>query len=66
MPAQFPAKRSGARWRNDRCRLLYGVVETLSPPILYGSEKDVTPEDVEHIGSYNWIRSQRPTIVVPG
>lgn len=46
--------------------LLEGVVETLSPPILDGSEKDVAPEDVVYIGSYNWVDRRNPTIIVPG
>lgn len=46
--------------------LLRNVLETLSLPILEGSEEDIVLEDLLYIGSYNWVDSVRPTIVVPG
>lgn len=69
MSTQPPAKRPGGRKKkvyNPTSGLLEGVLETLSPPILDGSEKDAVLEDLLYIGSYNWVDSPDPTIVVPG
>jgi hypothetical protein len=52
--------------QNPASGLLMGVLETLSPPILEGSERDIVPEDLTYIGSYNWVDSPKPTIIVPG
>ena len=63
------ANRSGAqrkRKHNPTSGLLKGAIETLSPPTLNGSEKDVVPEGLIYIGSYNWVDSSNPTIAVPG
>ena len=46
--------------------LLKDVLETISPPILEGSERYIVPEDLIYIGSYNWVEAPNPTIVVPG
>ena len=69
MSTQSPTRPSGAQRKNKHnptSGLLEDVVETLSPPILEGSEGDVVPEDLAYIGSYNWVDSPNPTIVVPG
>jgi len=69
MSTQPPAKPARARRKrryNPTSGLSKGVVETLSPPVLDGSEGDIVPEDLAYIGSYNWIDSPKPTIVVPG
>ena len=67
---QPPSKRPGAqRWKYNHdptSGLLKGVLEALSPPILEGSERDIIPEDLAYIGSYNWVDSPKPTIIVPG
>ena len=57
--------------RNNRSHdptsgLLKGVVETIPPPILDGSEEHIVPEDLMYIGSYNWVDSPNPTMIVPG
>ena len=65
MPAQ-PNKQPGARKKrkhNPASGLLKDMLETLSPPILDGSERDIAPEDLVYIGSYNWVDSPKPTIV---
>jgi len=46
--------------------LLKDVLETFSPPVLEGSERYVVPEDLVYIGSYNWVETPNPTIIVPG
>ena len=69
MSVQPPNKRSGGRKKhkyNPTSGLLKGVLEIISPPILEGSEKDIVPEDLVYIGSYNWVDSPKPTIIVPG
>jgi len=69
MSTQPPNKRPGARKKrnyNSSSGLIKAVLETLSPPTLEGSERDIVPEDVVYIGSYNWVNSPNPTIVVPG
>ena len=43
-----------------------GVLETIPLPTLEGSEEDIVPKDLVYIGSYNWVDSPKPTIVVPG
>ena len=43
-----------------------GVLETIPLPTLEGSEEDIAPKDLVYIGSYNWVDSPKPTIVVPG
>ena len=60
-----PAARKKRKY-NPTSGLLKEVLEIISPPILEGSEGDVVPEDLVYIGSYNWVDSQNPTIVVPG
>ena len=67
MSTQPPTKRSRRKRKyNPTSGLLKDVLETISPPVLEGSEKDVVPEDVVYIGSYNWVNSPTPTIIVPG
>jgi hypothetical protein len=69
MATRPPTERSGSRKNRKRdptSGLLKGVVETIAPPILEGSEKDIVPEDLTYIGSYNWVDSPNPTIIVPG
>ena len=69
MSTQPPTRGSGARKNRKRdptSGLLKGVVETIPPPILEGSEKHIVPEDLIYIGSYNWVDSPNPTIIVPG
>ena len=69
MSTQPLARPSGTRKKNKHnptSGLLKDVVETLSPPTLEGSERDVVPEDLVYIGSYNWVDSPNPTILVPG
>ena len=69
MSAQPSNKRPGARNKRKHdptSGLLKGVLETIPPPVLEGSERDIEPEDLVYIGSYNWVDSQQPTIVVPG
>ena len=46
--------------------LLKDVLETISPPMLEGSERYIIPENLISIGSYNWIEAPDPTILVPG
>ena len=61
----LPAARK-KRKRNPTSGLLKDVLETLSPPVLEGSERDIVPKDLVYIGSYNWVDSPNPTIIVPG
>jgi len=66
---QLPNKRPVSRKKHKRDptpSLLKDVLETLSPPILEGSERDVILNDLVYIGSYNWVDSPKPTIVVTG
>ena len=65
-PSNNPPAARKKRKRNPTSGLLKEVLETLSPPILEGSERDIVPEDLVYIGSYNWVDSPSPTIVVPG
>ena len=65
-PQNNPSAARKKRRRNPTSGLLKDVLETFSPPILEGSESDIAPEDLVYIGSYNWVDSQNPTIVVPG
>ena len=70
MSAQPPNRRPGA-WGRKReydptSGLLDGVLVTLSPPIVEGHEKDITLEDLVYIGSYDWVETPEPTIIVPG
>lgn len=30
------------------------------------SSGDISLQDVQYIGSYNWVDSRQPTIIVPG
>ena len=69
MSAQPPNKRPGTRKKrkySPTSGLLNGVLETISPPILEGSEGEIVPENLVYIGSYNWVNSPKPAIVVPG
>lgn len=69
MSTQPPSKRSVARKnrKNDPTSgLLKEVLETVSLPTLEGYERDIVPEDLVYIGSYNWVDSPKPTIIVPG
>jgi len=69
MSTQPPQKRPGARKKrkyNPSSGLIKVVLETLSPPTLDGSERAIVLKDVVYIGSYNWVNSPNPTIVVPG
>lgn len=74
MPTQLPNKWPGERkQRNNDYDPSSGFttedeLETLSPPILEGSERDILlmPEGVVYLGSYNWVDCPNPTIVVPG
>ena len=62
-----PNQYYGARMKHDPSSgLIQAVLETLSPPTLEGSERDIVPEDVVYVGSYNWVDSPNPTIIVPG
>ena len=44
------------------------ALNTIQKPILKASNVnlDISIKDFEYIGSYNWINSQSPTILVPG
>ncbi|RDX48823.1 hypothetical protein OH76DRAFT_630773 [Lentinus brumalis] len=43
------------------------AVRTLSKPSVDSSKGDpVKPEDVQYLGSYNWVEEVQPTIIVPG
>ena len=69
MSTQPPNKSPGSRKKrkyNPTSGLLKDVLETISPPILEGSEGDIVLDDLVYIGSYNWVDSPEPTIVVPG
>ena len=67
MSAQPPNKGPRRKRKyNPTSGLIKDVLETLSPLTLEGSERDIVPEDLVYIGSYNWVDSPTPTIVVPG
>ena len=67
MYTQPPNKRFGAREKHNPTEgLIEAVLETLSLPTLEGFERDIVPKDVVYLGSYNWVESQNPTIIVPG
>ena len=40
----------------------------MSKPVLNhrSPEQDIQPKNLTYIGSYNWIESTVPTIIVPG
>ena len=42
--------------------------EVMSKPVLNhrSPEQDIQPKNLTYIGSYNWIESTVPTIIVPG
>ena len=67
MSAQPPNKGSRRKRKyNPTSGLIKDVLETLSLPTLEGSERDIVPEDLVYIGSYNWVDSPNPMIIVPG
>lgn len=69
MSVQPPNKLSEVRKKPEAdpaSGLPQGALETIPPFILEGSERDVVPENLVYIGSYNWVDSPNPTIVVPG
>ena len=62
-----PSKHSQTKDKDDPTSSLpEGVLETIPLPTLEGSEEDIVPKDLIYIGSYNWVDSPKPTIVVPG
>ena len=65
-PLNNPPVTRKKRKRNPISGLQKEVLETLSPPVLEGSERDIVPEGLVYIGSYNWVDSPSPTIIVPG
>lgn len=41
--------------------------EVVSKPVPdYRSGKDLQPEDLTYLGSYNWVEATVPSIIVPG
>lgn len=59
-----PRKERLRRWMLRH--LIKSPLETISPPVLQGTEGHIVPKHLRYIGSYNWIDAPTPTIIVPG
>jgi len=46
--------------------LLSKPVQTISRPNVDPKAVDITITNLEYIGSYSWVKTSSPTIVVPG
>ncbi|KAI9448926.1 hypothetical protein F5148DRAFT_987853 [Russula earlei] len=42
------------------------LIETIPQPVRLSAPKDVPIENVRYLASYNWVDTEKPTIVVPG
>jgi hypothetical protein len=41
-------------------------IQTIAVPDADSEQEDVTVTNCKYIGSYNWIKGETPTILVPG
>lgn len=46
--------------------LLPSPVQTIEKPAACADADEIRVRDLKYIGSYNWVESQKPTIIVPG
>ena len=46
--------------------LLPSPIQTVAKPSASADADEIKVDDLKYIGSYNWVESQKPTIIVPG
>jgi len=46
--------------------LLPSTIQTIGKPLAMTDADEIALRDLKYIGSYNWVESEKPTIIVPG
>lgn len=66
LPATFLSRRKDRLYRWMLGGLVKQPLVTVSSPALQGIEGCIVPKGLRYIGSYNWVETPAPTVVVLG